>query len=94
MSRDGDRTAREVTVRGVVQGVGFRFYCLGEAERLGVVGWVGNEPDGTVRGHFEGTAQAVDALVEWCRRGPAYADVESVETRPAEPSGAATFSAR
>ena len=85
--------AVDVVVRGMVQGVGFRYHCMREAERLGVVGWVRNEPDGTVAGHFEGTSDAVRALVDWCRAGPAYADVTSVEERPAAPTGARSFRA-
>jgi acylphosphatase len=54
---------------------------------------VRNEPDGTVAGHFEGTSDAVRALVDWCRSGPAYAAVTSVEDRPAAPTGARTFRA-
>jgi acylphosphatase len=86
-------SAVDVVVRGQVQGVGFRFHCLQEAQRLGVVGWVRNEPDGTVAGHFEGTPDAVRALVDWCRSGPAYATVTSVEDRPAAPTGTRGFSA-
>lgn len=88
-----ERIARQLTVRGRVQGVGFRFHCLQEAERLGVTGWVRNEPDGTVAGHFEGTSDAVDAMVDWCREGPSYARVEGVDTRPVEPTGADSFTA-
>jgi len=86
-----DRTARSVTVSGRVQGVGFRFYCLQEAERLGVAGWVRNEPDGTVAGHFEGTPDAVDALLDWCRSGPSFARVTSVVDHPVAPTGARSF---
>lgn len=93
MSSPAGRTARDVTVHGVVQGVGFRFYCLQEAERLGVTGWVRNEYDGTVAGHFEGTPEAVEALVDWCRHGPGHARVDRVEDVPAEPSGATRFTA-
>lgn len=68
-------TARRVRVYGRVQGVFFRDSCRAEAERLGVAGWVRNEPDGTVLAHLEGEAAAVDALVAWCRSGPPHADV-------------------
>lgn len=91
MPPDPAPVARDVVVRGVVQGVGFRYYCLREAERLGVRGWVRNEPDGSVAGHFEGTAEAVDALVAWCRSGPAYARVDAVDERPATTRGARSF---
>ena len=91
MSQQGDRTARYVVVRGQVQGVGFRYHCTRQAQRLGVVGWVRNEPDGTVAGHFEGPASSVESLVAWCRKGPGYAAVEHVEATPAEPTGAGSF---
>ena len=87
-------TARTVTVHGQVQGVGFRYHCVAEAARLGVVGWVRNENDGTVTGHFEGPAEAVEALATWCRSGPAYAVVQDVDVREAEPTGARSFSVR
>lgn len=94
MPPDDDHVARAVTVHGMVQGVGFRFSAVREAQRLGVVGWVRNESDGTVTGVFEGTADAVDALVDWCREGPGYARVERVEVEPVSPSGARSFSVR
>ena len=89
-----DVVAREVTVRGRVQGVFFRDSCRLQAERLGVTGWVRNEPDGTVRGHFEGEQDAVDRLVDWCRDGPRHAHVEAVDVSAAEPSGQSGFAAR
>ena len=91
MAERSDRTARSVTVSGRVQGVGFRFYCLQEAERLGVTGRVRNEPDGTEPGHFEGTPDAVDALLDWCRSGPSVARVTSVVDHPVAPTGARSF---
>ena len=86
--------ARRVTVRGWVQGVWFRDSCRREAESRGVRGWVANEPDGTVVGHFEGPEDAVVSLVEWCRTGPPRAEVEAVEVRDVPPEGADGFRAR
>jgi acylphosphatase len=83
--------AVDVRVTGLVQGVSFRYYTRQRAEELGVAGWVRNEPDGSVTGHFEGPDRAVDALVDWCGHGPAYADVEGVEVRPGTVGGATTF---
>ena len=51
---DRPTTARRVVVRGLVQGVFFRDTCRREAMGHDVVGWVSNEPDGTVHAHFEG----------------------------------------
>jgi acylphosphatase len=83
--------AVDVRITGQVQGVSFRAYARQEAGRHGVTGWVRNEPDGSVAGHFEGPDDAVDALVAWCRHGPAYADVDRVEVTEATSTGAGTF---
>jgi len=83
--------AVEVRVTGLVQGVSFRYYTREHARGLGVTGWVRNEPDGAVAGHFEGPDRAVDALVAWCRQGPAYAEVDGVEVVAAASTDAATF---
>jgi acylphosphatase len=86
--------AVDVLVSGQVQGVSFRAYARDQARSLGVHGWIRNEADGSVAGHFEGDADAVDALVEWCRSGPSYALVESVSTAPSIPSGTDHFTIR
>lgn len=88
--------AKAVTVKvtGRVQGVSFRWYALHEAERLGVHGWVRNEPDGSVGGHFEGDDQAVDSMIEWCRHGPSYASVRHVAVTEAQTTGADAFDIR
>jgi acylphosphatase len=87
-------TAVDVVVRGRVQGVGFRFQLVEEAEELGVTGWVRNEPDGSVGAHIEGPADAVDRLVEWCRQGPRHAKVEAVDVIEVEETGTASFAVR
>ena len=87
-------TAVDVVVRGRVQGVGFRFQLVEEAEELGVTGWVRNEPDGSVAGHFEGDADAVEAMVDWCREGPGPARVQRVARRDGAVTGARSFEVR
>lgn len=83
--------ARDVVVHGEVQGVFFRDSCRREAERLGVAGWVRNEPDGTVAAHLEGPPAAVEELVRWCHDGPPRARVERVDVVEAEPKGVGGF---
>lgn len=85
--------ARDVVVHGAVQGVFFRDSCRREAERLGVAGWIRNEPDGTVAGHFEGPREAVEQLVRWCHDGPPRARVQRVDTLESEPKDADGFAA-
>jgi acylphosphatase len=80
-------SAVDVVVHGRVQGVSFRAYAEQQALRLGVRGWVRNEPDGSVGGHFEGDRAAVEAMVDWCREGPRLARVERVEVHPVDATG-------
>jgi acylphosphatase len=68
----------EATVRGRVQGVGYRYYVLRRARALGLAGWVANEPDGTVRMVVEGSEKAIDRLHDALRDGPPGAIVDDV----------------
>jgi acylphosphatase len=85
--------AVEVTVSGVVQGVYFRAHCATEADRLGVRGWVRNEYDGSVCAHFEGSPDAVEAMIAWCHRGSPRARVDRVGVTDSEPQGMKGFGA-
>jgi acylphosphatase len=88
------RTALDLTVTGRVQGVSFRMYAEREAARLGVAGWVRNEPDGSVAIHVEGDEGAVEDFVRWAGDGPSLAHVDHVEARPASDTGATEFRTR
>jgi DNA ligase D-like protein (predicted 3'-phosphoesterase) len=81
-------------VRGTVQGVGFREATVRRARELGLLGWVRNEPDGTVRVHAEGAADAVDALARFLREGPPLARVAEVEVEHAAVEGHEQFAVR
>lgn len=74
-------------ITGRVQGVFFRMETRRAAERLGVTGWVRNLPDGTVEAVFEGTLDAVQKTIEWCRTGPRMAEVNEVRISWAQHSG-------
>jgi acylphosphatase len=82
---------RHVVVYGFVQGVGFRFGVERAAKARGVDGWVRNRSDGAVEVVFEGRPQDVEALVEFCRRGPRGAEVERVEVEEESPEGLVGF---
>lgn len=68
-----------IVVTGAVQGVGFRFSTKAEAERLGLTGWVRNVGSDRVEIEAQGGADAVERIVDWARRGPAYTEVAGVE---------------
>lgn len=67
------------TVRGRVQGVGFRANAAAEARRLGLTGWVRNRLDGTVETDAEGPDAAVQSYLTWLRHGPSLSHVTGVD---------------
>jgi acylphosphatase len=69
-----------LTVKGEVQGVSFRKQTLNRALELKVTGWVKNLEDGSVQGCLEGAVGDVEALRDWCSRGPARARVYAMES--------------
>lgn len=73
-----DRAARWL-VSGRVQGVGFRWFALRQAQRLGLRGWVRNLPDGRVEVVAAGPGTAVEQLDQALRHGPPAARVETVD---------------
>jgi DNA ligase D-like protein (predicted 3'-phosphoesterase) len=83
-----------VTVRGRVQGVGFRDATVRRARELGVLGWVRNEDDGSVRVHAEGDSDALRALETFMRDGPPGARVEAVEVERVKVEGHEQFAVR
>ncbi len=69
---------RHIVIRGLVQGVGFRYAMVAQARGLGLNGWVRNRRDGTVEALIAGDAEAVAAMLAWSHEGPAGAAVEHV----------------
>ena len=65
-------------IHGDVQGVGFRYFLMREAQRLGLRGWVRNRDDGTVEFVAEGSRTELDRLRQAAERGPQMAHVERV----------------
>jgi acylphosphatase len=72
----------------------FRDSTRRRANQLGVAGWVRNCPDGSVEAVFEGDGQAIERLVEFCRRGPRGADVTRIDVSDEQPEGLTGFSVR
>jgi acylphosphatase len=71
----------EATVRGRVQGVGFRYFVIREAMDLGLTGWVANGLDGSLRCVAEGSRPMLEALLALLRAGPASAHIERVDVQ-------------
>lgn len=84
------KSAVHARVTGRVQGVGFRAWTQGQAQALGLNGWVRNEPDGSVTALIVGGSSAVDEMVAALHIGPRWANVTNVETEPAQDVDAAT----
>ena len=69
-----------ILIGGRVQGVGYRFFVIDAARRLGIVGYTRNLP---TRRHVEvvasGTDDLLEKLVDLLWVGPIGASVDSVE---------------
>lgn len=85
------KVARKFSIRGEVQGVGYRFFAQRAAARHQVVGYVKNLPDGTVEALAEGSPQTVEAFKHDLATGPRFSYVEQVEELSLEPTGEYTF---
>ncbi|MFC2968946.1 acylphosphatase [Acidimangrovimonas pyrenivorans] len=85
------RVAITARITGRVQGVSFRAWTEIEANRLGLDGWVRNQPDGSVLALIAGPAEAVTLMKERLSSGPPHARVETVEAEIAEDPGRTGF---
>jgi acylphosphatase len=80
-----DLTTLRLRIEGHVQAVGFRYYAILEARKLGLNGWVRNLSDGGVEALASGSTKAIEAFVAACMRGPPGALVKNVDLHNAEP---------
>lgn len=76
-----ERARWRVQVFGRVQGVFFRRYAQLTAHSLGLIGWVRNEPDGSVQAEIEGPIEKLELFVKWAHRGSPGAQVSRVEVQ-------------
>jgi len=61
---------------GRVQGVGYRFYTLNVAKRLGVKGYARNMSDGSLEIVAEGDVEKLAEFVDEVLKGPPFARIE------------------
>ena len=78
MRQSANLVRKHIVVTGLVQGVGFRYFTVTQARRLGVQGWVRNCRDGSVELEAQGSSDAVQALVEQLAIGPRWSAVSHV----------------
>jgi acylphosphatase len=81
------RKALKLRIYGTVQGVGFRFFARDVATKLELMGFVRNERDGSVHAEAEGEEKSLQKFLEWCRKGPPFANVEKIEFSFSEAEG-------
>ncbi len=77
------RAILQVTIRGRVQGVGYRAWVEYQAVSCGLEGWVRNRRDGSVEALFAGPPTQVAEMIALCRHGPPSARVDNVTDEPA-----------
>lgn len=65
-------------VTGLVQGVGFRYYTVEQARKIGVSGWVRNRLDGSVEVEAQGEPAEIAQMISWLKVGPDWARVAHV----------------
>ena len=91
----GDQpVSKRVVVRGRLHAVFFRDTASRDASRQGGAGWAANRRHGGVELVVEGQPRPVEAMVEFCRRGPEGAEVEGVDVSDEEPEGLTGFDVR
>jgi acylphosphatase len=88
------RTACRLVIEGRVQGVGYRWWAVETAQRLGLSGWVRNRADGSVEALALGQPAALEQFELACRRGPQHAAVRVVRREAAEDDGSTEFRQR
>lgn len=88
------RTASRLVIEGRVQGVGYRWWVVEAARRLGLDGWVRNRTDRSVEVLAIGEAEDIGRLVAACSDGPADASVGSVKIEATEDDGSVGFEQR
>lgn len=74
-------------VTGDVQGVFYRHYAKEEAGKLGLAGWVRNDPDGAVFMIVEGEDDSVTKFADWAKEGSPMATVDSIDVSEEEYTG-------
>ena len=76
-----------VRILGRVQGIFFRAFAQEKAQTLGLVGWIKNEPSGSVLVIAEGKKEDLENFLKLLKKGPDSAEVSEVTTKWEKPTG-------
>ena len=77
-SQPEDNLTVNMKITGKVQGVGFRYYVLRQAQELGIRGWVSNKPNGDVEALAQGEKTDLEQFIFKVKEGPYFSRVEDV----------------
>ena len=88
MNQNGTNEIQELhaSVRGQVQGVGYRYFVIEKARALGLNGYVRNERNGGVEVLAQGPQAALERLLAQLQHGPSAAHVSEVKTTWGQPT--------
>ena len=75
------QTTSEITVKGKVQGVGYRYFTAKRANEIGLKGFVKNQPDGDVILRAQGNKSDIETLIGLLKIGPRLSHVDSVNVQ-------------
>ncbi|MFZ1685836.1 MAG: acylphosphatase [Flavobacteriales bacterium] len=89
-----ERLHLDLSITGHVQGVWYRKTAVEQAITLGLKGYAKNLPDGSVHIEAEGSQEALDAFISWCRNGPPLARVARVTSAVGKWVGYIAFETR
>ena len=69
----------KIVISGEVQGINFRFFTKKKADELGIKGYIKNLENGNVEAIFQGDEDSIKKIINWCKKGPSSAKVDSIE---------------
>ena len=73
-----DTLTINMKITGKVQGVGFRYFVLQQAQELGIKGWVNNKPNGNVEALAQGEKADLERFIAKVKEGPSFSRVDDV----------------
>lgn len=86
--------SKRIHITGKVQGVWYRASTKKMADQLGIVGFVANQPDGSVLIEASGSGKQLDSFIKWCQQGPPFARVDGLISEDIAPSEYSEFKIR